>query len=254
VLPLFEPIFEITNQVKMKRFFTCLLLSSLFLTSCNLGQDKIRGNGKIKNESRPVGSFNRISVQGNIEVYVRQDSVASVRVEADENLMQYILVKTEGEKLVIKPEDHTNISGTNDIKVYVSGPAFTGFDVSGASSIRSETLISGEAIEIDVTGASEAELEIKSPRVSADVTGASSVFLKGQTKDLDIESTGASQAKCFGLLSENADVDVTGASSAEVFASVSLKADASGASHIKYKGAATHTGGASGAGSISKVD
>ena len=66
-----------------------------------------------------------------------------------------------------------------------------------------------DEISIDVTGASDAELELKAPKVSAEMTGASNVKLKGQTKDLHIEGTGASHAKCYELLSENADVDVT---------------------------------------------
>ncbi|HEV7779773.1 MAG TPA: head GIN domain-containing protein [Chitinophagaceae bacterium] len=239
----------------MIRFFALALFSSLILTSCHFGHnDRIRGNGTIKTEKRSTGSFSKVDVGGNIEVYIKQDSVYSVRIETDENLLEYIIVRTDGDQLVIEPKDHSNLSGTNDIKVYVSAPVFKKLEVSGASSISTEGLVSSEEIDIEISGASSANLELKSPRVSAEINGASNVLLKGQTKDLKIEGGGASHARCFDLLSENANVDVSGASSAEVFASVSLKADASGASHIKYKGAATHTGTASGAGSISKVE
>ena len=45
-----------------------------------------------------------MDVGGNIDLYVKQDSNRSVRIEADENLMQYIEVKMEGDKLVIQHE------------------------------------------------------------------------------------------------------------------------------------------------------
>jgi hypothetical protein len=237
----------------MIRFFVLFLSIAVFCSSCHFGRDRIRGNGTIKTENRSASSFSSVDVSGNIEVYVKQDSAFQVKVETDENLLEYIVVRTEGDRLIIEPRDHANLSGTNDIKVYVSAPVFKAFEASGASMITSENLLSSEGMDIDVNGASDARLELKAPRVAATISGASHVSLKGQTRDLVIDANGASHAKCFDLLSENASVDASGASSAEVFASVGVKADASGASHIKYKGAATHTGSASGAGSISKL-
>ena len=239
----------------MIRFFVFLLSCSVIFNSCHfMGHNRIRGNGTIKTENRTATSFSSVDVSGNIDVYIKQDSAYSVRIETDENLLPYIIIRTEGDRLVIEPKDHSNLSGTKDIKVYVSAPMFNKLEASGACSISSENLLSSDAIDLELTGASNAKLEIKSPKVSAEITGASSASLSGQTKDLDIDATGASHAKCFELLSENAEVDATGASSAEVFASVSLKGDATGASHIRYKGAAIFKGGSSGAGSVSKVE
>ena len=218
-------------------------------------KDKVRGNGTIKVENRTAGTFTGVDVGGNIDLYVKQDSARSVRIEADENLMQYIEVKMEGEKLVIQPKDGYNLSGSKHIKVYVSSPVFRELEASGACDIIGETVLSTtDEIRIDISGASNAELELKAPKVSAEMTGASSLKLKGQTKDLHIEGTGASHAKCYELLSENADVDVTGASSAEVFASVKLNADASGASDVRYKGNAAVNQSASGTGSVKKSE
>lgn len=238
----------------MIRIIVLSVMATICLTSCFLNDEKIRGNGVLKTESRNASGFNSVDVNGNIDVYLKQDSVYSVRIEADENLMEFIIIRTEGNTLVIEPEKGTNLSGNNDIKVFVSGPSFIDIDVSGASSVTSENQLSAERIELDVFGASSARLEINAPAIDADIEGASTITIKGRTKDLSIEASGASHAKCFDLLSENADVDASGASGAEVFASVSVKADASGASHVKYKGATTHTGSASGAGSITKVN
>jgi len=218
-------------------------------------KDKVRGNGTIKTENRTAGTFTRVDVSGNIDLYVKQDSARSIKIEADENLMQYIEVKMEGEKLMIQPKEGYNLSGSKPIKVYVSSPVFRELEASGACDIIGENILTAtDEIAIDVTGASDAELELKAPKVSAEMTGASGLKLKGQTKDLHIEGSGASHAKCFELLSENADVDVAGASSADVYASVKLKADASGASDVRYKGNATVTQSTSGAGSVKKVE
>lgn len=238
----------------MKPLFVFLLFISVGLVSCDFMHDKVRGNGVIKTETRSTGNFSGVDVSGNIDVYLEQDSTRSVRIETDENLFEYIIVRTDGDRLVIGTKDHANLSGSRDIKVYVSSPVFIKLEASGACSINGESLISNpDMISIDLTGASNAKMEINSPRLKADLTGASSITLKGQSKDISIEATGASHAKCLELMTENADIDVTGASSADVFASVSLKASASGASHVRYKGNPTVSKSASGAGSVEKV-
>jgi hypothetical protein len=127
--------------------------------------------------------------------------------------------------------------------------------VSGASEIRGESrLQSTEAMDIDLSGASELKVDIKAPRVNAEASGASTVVLAGETRDLNVQGSGASNFKCFDLLAENTTVDISGACSADVYSSVKLDVEASGASGVKYRGTAALTQDLSGASSIKKVD
>ena len=81
----------------MKRFIIFSLLISMIFISCGyIGGKRIRGNGKIKTESRTTGQFNSVDVSGNIDVYVKQDSVSSVKIETDENLMEYMHITVDG--------------------------------------------------------------------------------------------------------------------------------------------------------------
>lgn len=237
----------------MKCLPAYLLILPVFLLSCHFMNDRIRGNGTVTTETRQATNFSKVDVGGNIHVYLKQDSAYSVRIETDENLLPYIVVRNDGDKLIIEPKDHHNLDGSNGIKVYVSAPVFKYLEASGASSFDSENkLTSSEMLSIELSGASHANIELQSPKVSSEISGASSVTLKGQTKDLVVDGEGASHAKCFDLMTENADIDVSGASSANVFASMTLNAEASGASHIKYRGNATVKSSASGASGVEK--
>lgn len=239
----------------MKLLAWSVISSAIIFSSCNLMGNRIKGNGSIKSETRTAGLFDRIDVSGNIDVFVKQDSVSSVRVETDENLLEYIQITTEGGTLRIKPRDNSNLKGTKGINVYVTNPSYASFDVSGACDLVSENKINSQAaIDLDVSGASEITMQVNAPKLSAEVSGASKIDVSGETKDLSIDCQGASKAKCFNLMTENADVNISGASHAEVFASVKLEADASGASHIKYKGNAAVNQKSSGAGSVKKAD
>jgi len=238
----------------MKRILL-LLVPVIGICSCDFIDNGIKGNGNIKTETRKAGEFSSVDVSGVFELHITQGPASDVRIETDENLMQYIVVETNGGELNIHTTEHNNLDPTGRIKVFVSAPLIKKINGSGASRVFSENkLTSSEKIDIDLSGASTAKLELDAPEVKAQATGASSIVLKGQTKTLHIEGEGASNIKAYELPAETADVDLSGASDAEVFASVSLKADASGASTAKYKGTATVSSHESGAGSVRKED
>lgn len=240
----------------MKRFIILSFLFSILLSSCHfIGGKRIRGNGKITTQSRPATGFTGVDVSGGIDVYVKQDSVASVKIEADENLLEYVQVTVDDGTLEIREERGFNLRSTNGIKVYVSGPLFKHFEASGACDIYSENKISSNSeIGLNATGASSIKMELNAPVVNADLSGASRINLRGETKNFKADGSGASDIKCFDLLTEEAHVEVSGASDAEVFASVKLDLHASGASSIRYKGNATVNQESSGAGTVKKVD
>jgi hypothetical protein len=240
----------------MKRILIGSAVLVTVLSSCHgwFGH-RIRGNGNITTENRSVSGFTGVDVSGAINIYIKQDSAPSVKIETDANLMEYIVTRVEGGVLHIYPGDHANLDATGSIKVYVSGNNFKSFEASGACDIYGQNKITtAEAVNFHITGASKAEMELNSPKVSGDLSGASDLKLSGETKELVIDASGASSAKCFDLMAENADIDVSGASNVSVFASVKLKAGASGASEVKYKGNAVADINSSGASSVKKVE
>ena len=206
-------------------------------------------------QTRNVSGFTGVSVSSSIDLYLKQDSGFNVKVETDDNLQQYIIVSEDRGVLYIKQADNTNLDETGKIKVYVSAPLFRKMEASGACNIFSENMLSSnEAMDIDLSGSSDARLELKAPRVEAGLSGASTLILKGESKELSIDGSGSSNIRCFDMQTEQTKIDVSGACDAEVFASVKLDVHASGSSDIKYKGNAAVSQDISGAGSVKKVE
>lgn len=240
----------------MKQVIITTLSAVVFLSSCGIiDNDRIKGNGDIKKEARNESGFQSIEVSGAIKVFVKQDSIYTIMVETDGNLMQHIETYMDKNTLVIRPERGTSLKPSKSVKVYVTGPRFRYLNVSGASGIQSENRLSSEdEFFVEVSGASEAVIEVRSPMVGVKSNGASTAVLSGETKALEIDCSGASHAKCFDLLSENANVELSGASGGQVFASVAINARVSGAASLTYKGNPTVTKDVSGAGSVKKIE
>lgn len=240
----------------MKRILVFSFLILLVFSSCRyITGKRIRGNGVIKTENRSAGSFSNVDVSGAIDVYLTQDSTSSIKIETDENLLEYIEITVNGTTLSIQPRSHTNLKPTRQIKVFVSNPSFNHLEASGACNIFSENKITdATAITIELTGASDVKMELATPKVDVDVSGASNIYLKGETKDFKAEGTGSTDIRCYELMAENATIDLSGSGDAQVFASLKLDVHVSGAADVKYKGNPTVSQSISGAGSIKKVD
>ena len=239
----------------MKRLIVILLCSSVLFASCDFVHGKrIKGSGNVVTQTRSMTGFTAIEAGGAVNVFVKQDAAFSVQVKVDDNLQQYVSVEVENGVLQIHQQNNTSLQTTDDIKVYVSLPSLNDLVVSGASNVTGENTFTGEAIQINLSGASHADIKLDFPNVSAELSGASTATLSGKTKNIKLNATGASTIKAFELFSETAVVELSGASEANVFASLKLDAGASGASNVRYKGDATVNKSESGAGSVSKAD
>jgi len=86
------------------------MLMVIITSSCQymLGK-RIRGNGNIKTATHSMSGFKDIEVAGAIDLYVSQGEIVPVKVETDENLLPYIEVFLEGNKLVVRHKEGTCI-------------------------------------------------------------------------------------------------------------------------------------------------
>ncbi|MEP7279799.1 MAG: head GIN domain-containing protein [Bacteroidota bacterium] len=241
----------------MKKLLLIMMVVASVAPSCRFAFGKrIKGNGHITTQEQSVSAFKNVEVSGAIDLYVAQGDTKPVKIETDDNLQQYIEVRQEGDRVVIKFKEGTNPKPTDKIKVYVRSPLYNTIDVSGASNITGQTkIVNTENMVLQVSGAGDINMDINAPDIHAEVSGAGSVNLKGETKTFDLNLTGAAKAHCFELLSENTRVDISGAGDADVYASVKLDAQVSGAGSVRYKGGASNVAQqVSGAGSVRKAD
>lgn len=240
----------------MKYGFICLLLVSFVFTSCHFFHpETIKGDGNIITENRTVDTFNQLDIGSAIEVKLVQGDSTSVKVEIDGNLQPYIEVYLKGSELHVQYKDNISISSSQRAKVYVTARSLERIEVSGACKLTSEGVITSPGkFDIEIDGASEADMNINAASLSLKMDGASMANIKGETKDLNIHANGSCELKAFGLTAVNVDVKLDGASSAQVYPTTKLIADANGASKVFYKGDVTPAYTLNGASSISKVD
>jgi hypothetical protein len=220
----------------MKKVLITVLLAVYIFSSCGIGGERVKGNGNYRTIDRNVSSFSRVEVHGSIKVNVAQGDQRKLQLEADENLLDLIETRQDGDRLVIETRDGYNINPSRDIVVHLTSPVYKEINVSGACDIIGQGKIdNGEKMKMHVSGSGEIIMEVDAPSLEVGLSGSGAVNLRGETKDFDLDISGAANAHCYDLLSENTKVTISGAGDAQVYASVKLDANVSGAGSITYQ-------------------
>ena len=231
---------------------TILLLLVVLVSSCHfMGGRRVRGNGNLSSQTRSVGAFNSIRSQGHMDVIVSPGTDYSVKVEADENLLKYILTDKDGDALVIHTRNNYNLDPRAGMKVYITAPAIEGISISGSGSVISNgKLTANNKLEIHISGSGDVKLDVNAPEITSEASGNSNVVLSGTTHNLSTEINGSGEVHCFNLLSENTKVEISGSGSAEVYASKQLEVHISGSGDVAYKGTPAINQHIAGSGSV----
>lgn len=236
----------------MKRIFFIPILMLCSLVSVAQDQLVVDANAKLRTLN---GSFSEIKVSHALKVIITQSDTESLAVSAnDEKYLEDIVTELEGSTLIIRSKNNSWTGKRNrQLKVYVSFKKLEAIEVSGASDILVVGAIKQPSLKMDLSGASTMKGEIITNTLALELSGASQLNLKGTADVLKAACSGASDLNAYDLTAELANLDISGASDVEINVSKEIKAEASGASSIRYKGNATVTSiKASGASSINK--
>lgn len=263
--------------MKKSLIITFLIATALFGSSftANAAWPNIRkGSGKIITREETVAPFTAVSAGNGSTVTLVTGSGPAV-IEVDDNLMEYVEVKVKKGTLSVGFND--DCSGYSNYTLRVTVPTdgkLKRLQATGASKIVAEPVLKNEDMkiyatgasnlvavvkcntcEIDISGASKAELGgdmgsceakvsgasnfnlvAKADRCLLSASGASKINASGSARSAQIASTGASNINACDFVISACTVKASGASNARVNCSEQLTADASGASKIIYTG------------------
>lgn len=209
-----------------------LILVSCIIYSC----DNISGSGKIVSEKRNVGHFDGVQTSGSIDVEIINDDKSSVEVEADNNVLPYVITKSSDGLLDVYLKEGTSFTNVH-VKVLVTAPMIKKIAVRGSGNIESKNALrNAESIETSISGSGDIKANVDAPTVEAAISGSGDIVLLGRCKNFEGSISGSGDLMCHDLLTENAQVKIAGSGSAHIFSSLKLAASVSGSGDIFYSG------------------
>ncbi len=212
----------------------------------------VRGNGNVITEDRTVSSFDGIKVSGAFEVFLEQGSNESLRIEADENLMN--LIKTEVRGGVLRIWIEESVIRSESMKAFITFENIESVDISGAVELNGVGMLNFDDLELEASGATEIDLNLNADNLELDLSGSSEIDLEGEASNLTLGISGAGELFAEDFILRSCDISISGAGSAVINVSERLDIDISGAASVRYKGQPKINQRVSGAGKVQSID
>lgn len=237
-------------------FSALILLLMLLGTSCDMVSDRrVNGSGNVITTERNISAFQRLDLQGSMDVYLTQGPVKPAVIVAEDNIMPFIELIDKGGELEVRFKRDTRINSNKDIKIYLSSPAINDIRLSGSGSIKLENKVTSEGgLQFTSVGSGDISGTVNAPGIKSSIAGSGNVKLQGETRDMDVNIAGSGDYEGGDLMAENVTVNIAGSGDAKVHASVKLDARIVGSGDVKYKGTPQISSNVVGSGVVQKID
>ena len=232
----------------MMRTILSAVMVMFLLSSCNF--DCMEGRGNLKSETRVMKSFTKIRLGVDAKVIITRDSVQSVRVEAQPNILEVLETEVSGSWLDISV--HGCITDHKPVTVYITMPNVEAIDVNGSGTIETQGNFSPDRIELTINGSGTIKASLSANEVYSDIRGSGNINLFGSARKFKIDIAGSGDVNAQDMPSESCEVSVKGSGNCRVFAIAKLDVDVAGSGNVYYKGKPDISTNIAGSGKLEK--
>jgi len=212
--------------------------------------ERVAGSGTVVAESRQVGGFEKVTLAGEGIVSITTGDAASLVIETDDNLMQYIETAVGGGELEIRTQEGIDIDPSDGVMYRITAPSINALRLSGAGDIDLDQARANR-VTVELLGAGDIEIGfVDATELTMSISGVGRVQTAGEVDSQELSLTGAGSYEGRELLSTTAVVSATGAGSAEVWVTGNLDATISGIGNIDYYGSPQVTESITGIGTL----
>ncbi|MEP7217991.1 MAG: head GIN domain-containing protein [Bacteroidota bacterium] len=227
-----------------------LIACSIMSAACNVG-DCISGSGVVISQERTMAPFESITTDGSMRLVITQDTVQSLRLEGEDNILPLIRTTVTDGRLTISSD--RCYSSQSEITVYASMKQIRGLRISGSGDIRSTNTLSGDRLELGIEGSGNITLALSMATLTSDIDGSGNIHLTGSAPNQRISISGSGDIDASGLASDTSTIAINGSGNARVDVAKYFDVNISGSGDIYYKGTPAMTINISGAGKLIKI-
>jgi hypothetical protein len=196
------------------------------------GLNAISGSGKVTSDRRTVGGFTAVELRGTGRLVIDQNGVESLTIEADDNLLPYLISEVSGGRLVLGPDNGTNVNPSREIVYTVSARTLNGITLSGSGTVEAKG--------------------INSDSLKMAVNGSGNIRAEGKADQQEISIAGSGDYQGANLKGKAVSVNIAGSGGGVVAATDSLDVVVAGSGSIEYVGDPKVTQRVVGSGSVKK--
>lgn len=208
-----------------KIYQTALLLCAFALAHTSLLAQEV--------ENRSVGSFEGVKVGQAIDLYLTAGSNHAVRVEVEDGDLNDIETNVSGNTLKIGMKDGNHRSR---VRVYVTYISLKMISASSASNVYTENLLKSSSLNVNVSSAASAELEVETEDIEIQVSSSGDIELSGSAQNAELYASSAGDIDAYDLNVGVLKARASSAGSIRAQAEKGIDAHASSGGSIRWRG------------------
>lgn len=214
-----------------------ILVVSLIACDGTILGESVRGSGEVVEQDREVSGVSgvELSMQGTLEITTGGGE--SLRIEAEDNLLEYIETDVRGGKLVIETRPGVNLRPTRPIKYTLTVDELKSIAISSSGNVEAEEVRS-DSCTVTISSSGNVTIEdLACTSLRVDITSSGNLEVSGgevQEQDITLSSSGEYRAR--GLESAEAEVTLTSSGRATLRVSEQLTGRLSSSGDVRYIG------------------
>lgn len=213
----------------------CLLaIFGLILSGCS--RENVHGSGRVITEERSVARFEDITLEGSLEVHLKQDQPIPVVIEAEDNVMRVVETFVNGTTLHVKIRNGVNLKSFRPIQVYVQNDQYRRIIFSGSGSLTANDTITSTLFTYEINGSADARLKLDANEIRTILNGSGNMQLEGKANDYRSEVNGSGDIDALNLQADKARIRISGSGEQRIWVLNLLDARIDGSGNISYKG------------------
>lgn len=206
----------------------------LFAASgCNLMNCE-SGHGEVVRTPLSVSPFDRIVVQGSLDVVIHKGATHSAEVEGQKNLADLVSTEVINGTWTIRTEPC--VRSSKPFVVHLTTPTLDAIHLQGSGRVEGVAPLAASDLDLRVQGSGDLQLEILSERTTAFVDGSGDILLTGSSEEFNGQVQGSGDLRAAALETRNATASVTGSGDLQVQCRDKLRATVTGSGSVRYLG------------------
>jgi hypothetical protein len=226
------------NTTIMSKIFTGILL--LFFISTNLNAQfsnkKIKGNGNITTTDRSVSNFDKIGIAGSFDVILNKGNEGDISIQADENLMEYIITEVKNGQLKIKPKKGYQLKSTKTMQITIGFNDLEEVSLAGSGDVTASDAINASDLKLSLAGSGDMNLKVSTKHLTSKIAGSGNISLNGSTDEFSCSIAGSGNLNGYELKATVAKAKIAGSGNIKVNAVSEIHASIAGSGNVYYTG------------------
>jgi len=202
-------------------------------------KDRIEGSGNVITKDISVKSFDELDASGVFNLQLSQGDKETLRIEADDNLMDLFIIENEGSTLKIKMRKNSNFNSKKQLKVYVTFKTLKSMNLGMVGGTSSDEKLKFADLKLKNQSVGSVSLNMTLQTLNLENESVGSVKLEGSAENAVVKNNSVGSINAGNFVVQKMDIENNGVGSATVNAEKELKYTDSFLGKVSNRGNAT---------------